>query len=371
MVPHTWRMTRAIRLTTIAVSAAAALLLTSIPVSSATAAPTVQGPWTFTEDAVQLGVTGADSFAYPLGNGVDRVFAVSATYLPNPVTAFDCPEAGGCTRVALGSRFGSSTTFVSLPDGTRRAYFVEFSNGMKVIKTAVVNADGLSHGPAISTGISVPMNTLAWGVPDAFIGPDGKVHLIWVEENLGAKSTGSTEAPCTGVKPTAGIVTPPVGETLVSATANDASGTTFTRDAGYRMTGGYVDPEVLRADAGNWLMIMSTGPGCATQRLFTATSKDGRDWTLNPTPLTPANVSSLDPTGFATGANSWRIYYTTSDVSVSLGPSDTGYKLKRGTLSFDSSKQVVKGAACKPKGAVFGSLSCKQVSKKSKKYVWR
>ena len=359
------------RTAAVTLASAAALIAALIPAASAGAAPTVQGPWTLNQDAVNLGVTGADSYAYPLGNGVDRVFAVSSDYLPNPVAAFNCPDAGGCTNVPLQSRFGSSTTMVTLPDGTRRAYFVDRFGGMQTIMTAVVSADGLSHGDAVSTGIAVPTTVMAWGVPDAFLGPDGKVHLIWVEENLGAKSTGRTDSPCTPVKPTPGIVTPPVGETLVSATANDASGTSFTRDAGYRMTGGYVDPEMLQAESGNWLMIMSTGPGCAAQRLFTATSKDGMAWTLNPTPLTPDNVSSLDPTGFAMGPNTWRIYYTTSAVSVSLGPADSNYKLQRGTLTFDPAKQVVKGAACKPKNATFGDLTCKKKSKKSKKYVWK
>ena len=355
-----------------AFAAASAIALTSaLAIGPSAAAPTVQGPWSLSQDPVNLSVIGADSFAYPLGNGVDRLYAVSSTYLPDPVTAFDCPEAGNCQRVPLQSRFGSSLTMVTLPDGTRRAYFIDLMDGMKTIKTAVVSADGLSHGEAVSTGIAVPQTTLAWGVPDAFVGPDGKVHLFWVEENLGAKSTGSTDSPCAPVKPTPGIVTPPVGETLVSATANDASGTTFTRDAGYRMTGGYVDPEVLRADSGDWVMIMSTGPGCSAQRLYTATSKDGTDWTLNPTPLTPGNVSSLDATGFATGPNSWRIYYTTSETSVSLGPSDSGYVVQRATLKFNPAKQVIKGAKCKPKKATFGDLTCKKKSKKSKKYVWK
>lgn len=360
--------------------AAVALLAAALPASISSAAPTVQGPWMLAEDSVNLGVIGADSYAYPMGNGVDRVFATSATYVdpatgfPNPVTAFDCPEAGGCQQVPLQSRFGSSLTMVTLPDGTRRAYFLDQYGGMKTIKTAVVSADGLSHGEAVSTGISVPQTTLAWGVPDAFVGPDGKVHLIWVEENVGAKSSGSTDSPCQPVKSTPGIVTPPREETLVSATATDASGTTFTRDAGYRMTGGYVDPEILRAEAGDWVMIMSTGPGCATQELYTATSTDGIDWTLNPQALTSTRGSALDATGFATGPNTWRIYYTTTDVSVSLGPPDTSYVLRRGTLTYDPAKRVVKGAACKPKNAVFGDLTCTKKGKKGKKkrkYVWK
>lgn len=360
---------RASRLITAPLSAFALVSLLALPVEAA--GTSVQGPWTFSQNSDELGVIGADSYAYPLGNGTDRVFAVSAAFLPAPVTAFDCPASGPCQRVELGSRFGSSTTMVTLPDGTRRTYFVDLMNGMKTIMTAVVGADGLTHGPAVSTGIAVPMSTMAWGVPDAFIGPDGKVHLIWVEENLGAKSTGSTDSPCAPVKATPGIVTPPVGETLVSATATDASGTAFTRDAGYRMTGGYVDPEILRAQDGDWVMLMSTGPGCATQRLYTATSKDGNNWTLNPTPLTPANVSSLDPTGFEISPNQWRIYYTTSATSVSLGPDASGYILHRGTLTYDPAKQVIKGAKCTQKKATFGALTCAKKTKKGSAYVWR
>jgi hypothetical protein len=42
----------------------------------------------------------------------------------------------------------------------------------------------------------------------------------------------------------------------VSATSTDATATTFVRDPGTRLTGGYVDSDILRAVDGDWVMMV-------------------------------------------------------------------------------------------------------------------
>ena len=94
---------------------------------------------------------------------------------------------------------------------------------------------------------------MAWGVPDAVLLPDGRVRIYWVEPS-----------------PQGGMAT----ENIVSATSTDIAGTVFARDEGTRTTGGLVDFEVLRAEPGNWLAIMSTSPEDMKnpQRLLVGTS---------------------------------------------------------------------------------------------------
>ena len=52
----------------------------------------------------------------------------------------------------------------------------------------------------------------------------------------------------------------------MSATSTDTNGTSFVPDAGNRITGGYVDSDVIQAKNGDWLMLLSTGPGEPPQR---------------------------------------------------------------------------------------------------------
>ena len=126
-------------------------------------------------------------------------------------------------------------------------------------------------------------------------------------------------------------------EVVVSATSTDASGTSFVRDGGYRTTGGFVDFEVLQANDGDWLAMMSTSPenpGKA-QRLMLAASDDGLTWVIHPKPLTPASMSYLDPTAVKIGPRKFKVYY--AKAPNMLG--DRPYELEQGILTVKKSKK--------------------------------
>ena len=72
------------------------------------------------------------------------------------------------------------------------------------------------------------------------------------------------------------------------------------KDPGYRFENGYVDFEVLTAEENNWKAIFSFSPEGLPkipQSLFVATSNDGLDWSFTGVPISPLDVSYLDPTG--------------------------------------------------------------------------
>ena len=169
-------------------------------------------------------------------------------------------------------------TIIKTTDGVRRGYFVEFNPNTKSkeIMTAVFSEDGLSYTNQISLGIS-DGGSIAWGVPDAVVIPDGRIRIYWVDESSGMR-----------------------GEKIVSATSNTTDGISFTKDPGYRFENGYVDFEVLTAEENNWKAIFSFSPEGLPkipQSLFVATSNDGLDWSFTGVPISPLDVSYLDPTG--------------------------------------------------------------------------
>lgn len=99
-------------------------------------------------------------------------------------------------------------------------------------------------------------------------------------------------------------------EAVLSATSQD--GRTFTQDAGSRLTGGYVDPYVLRAQAGDWLMLVSTTPSTdrLPQKIYLASSGDGVSWQVDTNVLIEVQGgNALDATAVALGNGSYRIYY--------------------------------------------------------------
>jgi hypothetical protein len=162
-------------------------------------------------------------------------------------------------------------------------------------------------------------------------------------------------------------------EKVVSYISSD--GVNFTKESGYRLEGGFVDTEVLRAKDGDWLMITSNGPGCGNgmQQLFVTTSNDGLSWST-PQAVTKADRRRLDPTGIEVSPNVFRIYYATSS-----SPMDQNYMLARGTLKLGSgtgSGQVSiaspkAGGSCTKLGVKAKSgkitLTCKKVKGK---LVW-
>ena len=292
-----------------------AVVLSSTLLMSLANANQTGGTWTFTPENINLNLRGVSPYVEKTSSGLDRIWFASPDALPDPVMVVDCNEAGSCVRQTLASRFGSDATFVTLKDGTRKVFFVEMGPGGKKIRFATVTGNTLAHG-AISdlnvAGSSVPQNERAWGVPDSVVLPDGRVRVYWV---LADQATAKPGLP----------------ESVVSATSTDATASSFVRDAGTRLTGGYVDTDILRATDGDWLMMVSTGPGAGTQYLYMATSKDGLAWDVLPNAISSNSESALDPTGYETGTNTWRIYY----ASAAPGKrTDENYILKRATLTW-------------------------------------
>ena len=191
--------------------------------------------WGLTEDAVSLGLTGVSPHVERTGNA-DRLWYPSLA----GTIASDCTDAGSCTSVPVTGRLGSDFTAITLPNGTRRAYFVEQSMTPGSATKSVSSAPCLTSAcTAVGTStvaaaeLVVSQNVKAWGVPDAVVTPDGKVRLYVVESPVDGNCT----------------------EKLASYISND--GITFTKEAGWRLENGIsVDPEILRAKTGEWLMVL-------------------------------------------------------------------------------------------------------------------
>ncbi|MGA1612166.1 MAG: hypothetical protein ACO38R_09350, partial [Ilumatobacteraceae bacterium] len=235
----------------------------------------------------------------------------------------DCNDAGSCTSVSITGRLGTDFTAITLPNGTRRAYFVEIS------MTPGANTKSVSSAPCLTaacTGVGtstvaaaelvVSQNEKAWGVPDAVLTPDGKVRLYVVES------------------PTLNSNCP---EKVASYISSD--GISFTKEAGWRLEGGYVDTEVLRAKDGDWVMVMADGPGCGdrVQKLYMSTSNDGLTW-AKPQKISGSDLRRLDPTGYEVSPNVFRVYYATATAGA-LG--DVTYTIKRGTIAIKQSSSDV------------------------------
>ena len=295
------------------VSAVLAALLATV-ISTQPAHALVE--WALAEDAVSLGLTGVSPHVERTGNA-DRLWYPSLA----GTIASDCTDAGACTSVPVTGRLGSDFTAITLPNGTRRAYFVENSPGASTksvssaaCSTAACTAVGTSTVAAAELVVS--QNVKAWGVPDAVVTPDGKVRLYVVESPV--------EGNCT--------------EKLASYISSD--GITFTKEAGWRLENGIsVDPEILRAKTGEWLMVLADGPGCGdrVQKLYMSTSNDGLTW-ATPQKISGSDLRRLDPTGYEVSANVFRVYYATA-VAGALG--DVTYTIKRGTIAIKQSSAEV------------------------------
>jgi hypothetical protein len=295
------------------VSAVLAALLATV-ISTQPAHALVE--WALAEDAVSLGLTGVSPHVERTGNA-DRLWYPSLA----GTIASDCTDAGACTSVPVTGRLGSDFTAITLPNGTRRAYFVENSPGASTksvssaaCSTAACTAVGTSTVAAAELVVS--QNVKAWGVPDAVVTPDGKVRLYVVESPV--------EGSCT--------------EKLASYISSD--GITFTKEAGWRLENGIsVDPEILRAKTGEWLMVLADGPGCSdgVQKLYVATSNDGLTWST-PQKISGSDLRRLDPTGYEVSTNVFQIYYATA-VAGALG--DVTYTIKRGTIAIKQSSAEV------------------------------
>jgi hypothetical protein len=216
---------------------------------------------------------------------------------------------------------GSDFTAITLPNGTRRAYFVETTAGAttKSVSSAAcltTACTAVGTSTIAAAELVVSQNVKAWGVPDAVVTPDGKVRLYVVESPV--------EGNCT--------------EKLASYISAD--GITFTKEAGWRLENGIsVDPEILRAKTGDWIMVLADGPGCSdrVQKLYVATSNDGLTWST-PQKISSSDLSRLDPTGYEVSTNVFRIYYATAPAGQGVNAT---YTIKRGTISIKQSSAEV------------------------------
>ena len=275
--------------------------------------------WALAEDAVSLGLTGVSPHVERTGNA-DRLWYPGGLA---GTSVADCNDAGACTSVPVTGRLGSDFTAITLPNGTRRAYFVEISmtpgaNTKSVSSAACLTTACTAVGTSTiaAAELVVSQNMKAWGVPDAVLTPDGKVRLYVVESPVDGRCT----------------------EKLASYISTD--GISFTKEAGWRLENGIsVDPEILRAKTGEWLMVLADGPGCSdgVQKLYMTTSNDGLTW-ATPQKITGSDLSRLDPTGYEVSTNVFRIYYATA-VAGALG--DKTYTIKRGTISIKQSSAEV------------------------------
>lgn len=269
--------------------------------------------WGLTEDAVSLGLTGVSPHVERTGNA-DRLWYPS---LAGTIVS-DCTDAGACASVPVTGRLGSDFTAITLPNGTRRAYFVEVlpNAGTKSVSSATcltTACTAVGTSTIAAAELVVSQTVRAWGVPDAVVTPDGKVRIYVVESPV--------EGRCT--------------EKLASYISND--GISFAKEAGWRLEGGYVDTEILRAKDGDWVMVMADGPGCGdrVQKLYTSTSNDGLTW-ATPQKISGSDLSRLDPTGYEVSTNVFRIYYATSS-----SPNSNNYTIKRGTIAIKQSSSDV------------------------------
>ena len=204
---------------------------------------------------------------------------------------------------------GSDYSLVQKPDGSWLLYYITFDgppgepgqpmDPKKAIKTVMVStSDSLtSFGDGVPTGIKQDKPGPAWGVPETYITPDGTYQMMWVDMVEGESSE-------------------------VLRTANSTDGITYKPNDGFVISGGYVDPFMLRTDSNDWVLLLSTTPAKLPQKIYLAKSKDGINWQIDPTPLLEdADKNYLDPAAVSTGAGEWLVVLSTAEKDNAIsGP---------------------------------------------------
>lgn len=212
---------------------------------------------------------------------------------------------------------GADYTVIEQPDGSWRLYFADFVGNFEtappspddlkaVFSTAT--SDFESFTPAVETGVGQQALGRAWGVPDTITAPDGTVRMYWVDEVDGER-----------------------WEVIRLATSQD--GSTFVVADDPVIFGGYVDPFVLRAREGDWLMLLSTTPHPSElpQKLHLASSPDGIAWEVDPKPLfEDEQWNYLDPSAIPNG-DSWLI--VASRVALNEAQNPERAEIVVGTLT--------------------------------------
>jgi hypothetical protein len=204
---------------------------------------------------------------------------------------------------------GSDYSLVQKPDGSWLLYYITFDgpagepgkapDPSKAIKTVMVStaAELTSFDDGVPTGIKQDKPGAAWGVPETYLTPDGTYQMMWVDKVEGENSE-------------------------VLRTANSTDGITYTPNDGFVISGGYVDPFMLRTDANDWVLLLSTTPAKLPQKIYLAKSRDGVDWDIDPTPLLEdADKNYLDPAAVSTRAGEWLVVLSTAEKDNAIsGP---------------------------------------------------
>lgn len=234
---------------------------------------------------------------------------------------------------------GSDYSLLQKPDGTWLLYYVSFDTPTtqqappaeptqpgqppqppappqpmdpKSLKKVVMvsSSSNLASFPdGVPTGIRQDQPGPAWGVPDTYIAPDGTYRMMWVDMPEGEQ-----------------------WEVLRTATSQD--GITFTPDEGYAITDGYVDPFMLKAETGDWVLLLSTTPAeqRLPQKVYVATSTDGLTWDIAQDPLLEdKDRNYLDPSAVETAPGEWLVVISTADKANAIsGPHEyVGATLRR------------------------------------------
>jgi len=279
------------------------VLALSVAGCSATAQPEadlVQG-WSI-GDIQETGIRGVSPELVDI-DGVSTLFVTSLDpqrvwhgdgsrgFAPAPL---DVPPGADFTVINEGSQWRIYwADFIEMPQAGQ-----PMSPDAKKQVVSATTTDFRSYSPATPTGVQQTGEGRAWGVPDTVVGPDGTVHMYWVDEVDGERREG-----------------------LRHETSNN--GIDFSVSPEPVMFGGYVDPFVLRAEEGDWLMLLSTTPHPSElpQKLHLARSSDGVAWEVDPTPLlTDPERNYLDPTAYPTGEDEWQIVFATSPKDSPLDP---------------------------------------------------
>lgn len=294
----------------------------------ATEAPEVVTPAAFSlEVGESIGVDGVspELIAHPDGGYLLLVTGLgqNRVYRSEDGVLFS-PDSG--TRVPTGSDY----SLLQKPDGTWLLYYVSFEgsaapqptpptpptqpgqppapppppqpaapSSLKKVVMVSSSSDLSSFPTGVSTGIRQDKPGPAWGVPDTYIAPDGTYRMMWVDMPDGEE-----------------------WEVLRTATSED--GITFTPDEGYAITDGYVDPFMLQAEEGDWVLLLSTTPADQRlpQKIYVATSTDGVTWDIREDPLVEdSNRNYLDPSAVETSPGEWLVVISVADKENALsGP---------------------------------------------------
>lgn len=271
--------------------------------------------WELIEDSLNLGMSGVSPHVEKTPSG-DRVWRSDG---PSGTVVSMCNEAGVCTSESFTNGAGgpiNDFTISQTPSGLR-AYFKQVdprTSSQAIYSAPCLDTTCLTIGAATLTtaDMRVSSNVKGWGVPDPVRLPDGRIRIYNVES-------------------------PTVGRCLEKVASYISSdGITFTKEPGWRLEGGYVDTEVLRANNGDWLMILAD-IACTSsnnQKLFVSTSPDGLTWST-PAVLTGSGPFRLDPAGYEISANVYRIYYA-------MGGANNTFTIHRATL------RIKQGASSSP-----------------------